>query len=196
MANENKCKCGFTAKTTAGLRAHERKCKNLDAQSEPKKDPVIDILEMLNENIKEISNRLSAVEKKQTPLTATEEMSKIIDTAKKDIPEIKDETLVEKKISSRHRQIVTEVLGAQFDAWETYDDVASTMFMFNVAVPLELSTMSAEDRRGGRRDDIRSKAVSLADGENGVREWCKKIKENLSKYWSVHGISTPFGQPE
>jgi hypothetical protein len=196
MANENKCICGFTAKTTAGLRAHERKCKALDAQSEPKKDPIIDILEMLNKNVMDLSERLSVVEKKNTPLTATEEMGKIIETAKKDIPEIKDETLVEKKIAPKHRQIVTEVLGAQFDAWETYDDVASTMFMFNVSVPLEISSMSAEDRKSGRKDDVRSKAISLADGENGVRDWCKKIKENLNKYWSVHGISTPFGQPE
>ena len=64
--------------------------------------------------------------------------------------------------------------------------------MLNIKIPVELSSMPAEDRAKGRTLDIRSKAISLSQGENGVIEWCKKVRNNLNKFYTKNALKSPF----
>ena len=94
--------------------------------------------------------------------------------------------LPEYKCHPRHKQLSDEILGTQFLVWESYDGVPSTHFQFNVKVPDSISPLK------GQMPDIRSRAIMNAEGENGVRDWLLKIRQNLNKYYSVNALQSPF----
>ena len=165
----------------AGLAMH-MKTHEKPADSE---SPLIGLLEIMKDTLVGIDKRLLKIEETQ-PKTATEQIDKVMGKEKE------DETVQEMKIHPRHRKIVDETLGEQFFAWESYEGVSSTHFQFNVEVPEKLSSISKADRQKGQKTDIRSIAISLAEGENGVREWCKKIRKNLNQYYNDNAIPSPF----
>lgn len=161
------------------------------APKEEKKDPVLEVMQQLNENLKALNTRVTEMEGRIGPQTATEQIKKVLGEEKKEEP-AEDTTLAEMKIHPKHRSIVDEILGEQFQAWESYEGTNSTHFLFNIQVPTKLSSMPQKDREQGRELDIRTKAISNAEGENGVREWCKLVRKNLNKFYSENAIPSPF----
>lgn len=160
-------------------------------EQETKIDSVMNLLQAMNKEFQSLSERLNKVEKVQGPQTATEQVARF--TGKEsEKEEPKDQTLQEMILHPRHRKIVDEVLGEQFEAWETYEDTNTTRFMFHVKVPIELSSIPKEEKSKGRSLDIRSKAIPQALGENGVREWCKLIRNNLNRYYTQNALPSPF----
>ena len=151
----------------------------------PKDNTLVDLLGSMKDTLEGLDKRLGKIEETQ-PKTATEQIDKVMGKEKE------DDTVQEMKIHPRHRKIVDELLGEQFFAWESYEGVSSTHFQFNIEVPEKLSSISKADRQKCQRRDIRSIAISLAEGENGVKEWCKKIRNNLSKHYNTNAIPSPF----
>ena len=105
-------------------------------------------------------------------------------------PSIDDETYPNKYIPPKYRQIVTEILSADFGLDITdFDD--RTDFQVHIIVPEKYSSVIPEDKKKGVQD-IRSRMVPRSLGENGVREWCTLIRQNLNKYYTREGKASPF----
>ena len=161
---------------------------------------VLSALETIASRLNVIDERLKEVEQYK-PKSATE----LIEQAQKELAEKRgdvpqaytpesDVTLSSKRIAPKHRIIVDGVLGKQFAAWETYNEVDSTHFFFHVQVPEGLSSIPQRDRNFNIGSDIRSKAIPNADGENGVRQWCLLIRKNLNQFYTQNGIRSPFAE--
>lgn len=105
-------------------------------------------------------------------------------------PKMEDETYPNKYIPPKYRQIVTEILSEEFGLDITdFDD--RTDFQVHIIVPEKYSSVIPEDRKKGVQD-IRSRMVPRSLGENGVREWCTLIRQNLNKYYTREGKASPF----
>ncbi len=163
---------------------------------------VIGLLKDMNKSITGIDDRLSAVEATQGPKNATEATNKAIDVAKEVEPPVVDDTVQEHKLSEQYVKIVKDTLGDQFDAWEDYIGVPPSHFRFVISVPFALSSIPKETHTKAKCNhaekickvppDLRSKVISFGEGENGVREWCKRVRLNLNKFYTQNAIQTPF----
>lgn len=105
-------------------------------------------------------------------------------------PKLDDETYPEEYVPPKFRKIVDEILSKDFGL--KIDDFPDrTDMQINIIVPEKYSSLSKEDREKGAQD-IRSRIVPRAMGENGVKEWCQLIRTNLSKYYTKEGVQSPF----
>ena len=105
-------------------------------------------------------------------------------------PTMDDPTYPKKYIPPKYRQIVTELLSEDFELDITdFDD--RTDFQVHIIVPERYSSITPEDRKKGVQD-IRSRMVPRSLGENGVREWCSLIRQNLNRYYTKEGKQSPF----
>lgn len=105
-------------------------------------------------------------------------------------PPLDDETYPNQYIPRNYRKIVDEVLSPEFGI--KIDDFPDrTDFQLNIIVPERYSSVTAEDRVKGVQD-IRSRMIPRALGENGVREWCMLIRNNLNRHFSKQGVGSPF----
>lgn len=101
-----------------------------------------------------------------------------------------DDTYPETYIPKRYREICDEVLSPDFGIRVTdFDDRMD--FQLDIIVPDEYSSISVADREN-KVEDIRTKIISRSLGENGVREWCKRIRDNLNRYFIREGKASPF----
>ena len=101
-----------------------------------------------------------------------------------------DETISEKYIPPAFRKIVNELLTEEFKI-NIQDFEDRTDFLFEIIVPDKFSSLSEKEKKEGALD-IRSKMISRALGENGVRQWTEKVRNNLNKYYSQEGVASPF----
>jgi len=88
------------------------------------------------------------------------------------------QTGTEQYIPMEYREIVNEVLNKKFGVKIDYLP-DKPQFIFSVIVPKEYSNMSEEEWEI-KKADVRSKVISMAEGANGVRQWCEQIYNNLS----------------
>lgn len=139
-----------------------------------------------------INDRLKVVEEVQRPKTATDQIQEVLDEASAPKKEL-DGSPQDKSIPPQHKEQVENILGAQFEAWQTYEETDSAHFMLHILVPEQLSPISKETKPGRKiLPDIRSRAISHAEGVNGVREWCQKVRFNLNQYYSRNALPSPF----
>lgn len=171
---------------------------------------VIGLLRDMNTTVTGIDGRVKDLEKARGPKNATEETEIAIQGAEKEAsPPDVDETIQEHRLSKQYAVIVKEVLGDQFEAWEEYEGVPPSHFRFVISIPPELSSIPKEthvkagcDHKGERSEtgekvckvpaDLRSRTLSFAEGENGVREWCVKVRQNLNKFYTQNALQSPF----
>lgn len=105
-------------------------------------------------------------------------------------PKMDDETYPNKYIPPKYRQLVNEILSSEFGLDITdFDD--RTDFQIHIIVPEKYSSVTPEDRKKGIQD-IRSRMIPRSLGENGVREWCNLVRQNLNKYYTREGVASPF----
>lgn len=97
---------------------------------------------------------------------------------------------VESPVPPRFREIVDEVLGSEFGL-KCYTFRDNTDFQIDIQVPEKYTSMPKQER-GPDFVDVRSKIINRALGETGVRDWAKKIRANLTKYFSSQGLASPF----
>lgn len=101
-----------------------------------------------------------------------------------------DPTYPSSYIPAKWRQLVDEILTPEFGL--TVNDFEDrTDFQINIIVPEQFSSISKEEKASGVKD-IRSKVITRAMGENGVREWAQKVRFNLNKYFMKEGKASPF----
>lgn len=78
------------------------------------------------------------------------------------------------QVPSNFLKVANEILGDKFQfECEALPDQPA--FRFTVIVPSEYSSLKDEK-------DIRSKVISNSLGDNGVRDWCLLVKQNVIKY--------------
>ena len=183
------CQKEMKAGLAMHMKTHETNKEALPGTPQDPNSLLIAVLEGMKNSLIGLDKRLAKIEETQTK-TATEMVDKLMGKEKDDTTV--DDTVQEMKIHPTHRKIVDEILGEQFFAWESYEGVSSTHFQFNVEVPEKLSSISKADRQKGQRTDIRTITISIAEGENGVRKWCKKIRTNLNQYYNTNAIPSPF----
>lgn len=105
-------------------------------------------------------------------------------------PHMLDDTRPNDYIPPRWRQIVDEVLSPDFGLRvKNFDD--TTDFMIDIIVPRQYSSLTPKEVELGVQD-IRSRMIQRSVGENGVRQWCEKIRTNLNKYYTAAGVTSPF----
>ena len=105
-------------------------------------------------------------------------------------PHIEDETYPGGYVPPAYRRIVNEVLSEEFKL-RVSDFQDRTEFQLDIIVPDRFSSVSKADREKGV-EDIRSRIIPRALGENGVRDWCVLIRNNLNRFYSSHGVQSPF----
>lgn len=105
-------------------------------------------------------------------------------------PHLDDDTYPKDYLPPKFRKIVDEHLSADFGA-RVVDFEDRTEFQFDIIVPEKYSSVTKEDREKGVQD-IRTRIIPRALGENGVREWCQLIRKNLNKYYTNEGKASPF----
>lgn len=105
-------------------------------------------------------------------------------------PHMDDETYPKDYIPPKFRKIVNEFLSEDFGA-RVVDFEDRTDFQFDIIVPEKYSSVTKEDRAKGVQD-IRTRIIPRALGENGVREWCQLIRKNLNKFYTNEGKASPF----
>lgn len=93
-------------------------------------------------------------------------------------------------VPPKYRQICDEVLSPEFGL-DCEESTVSMDFTIHIIVPDRYSSLTEKEKEMGVKD-IRSRVVSRALGENGVREWCVKVRENLNKFFSKSGVVSPF----
>jgi len=113
------------------------------------------------------------------------------ETKEKFNPKLDDETYPQDEyIPKNYRKIVDDLLSDEFGIKITdFDD--RTDFQFAIIVPEKYSSVTPEDKAKGV-EDIRSRMIPRSLGENGVKEWCKLIRQNLNKHYSEEGMQSPF----
>jgi len=182
-------KCSKCEKEFKNLGVHERFCKgivdedvtDLVATKEERievkpDDKVITAINNLTSLVKNLAERVEEIEK--PVIKQAEEQNKYVPA--------QDETYPDKRKPTQYRRIVDEILSTEFDF--DVEDIDPHNFQFTIYVPNKFSSLTAEDKEKGMKD-IRSRIIPIIVGENGVTDWCKKIKENLSKYLSENKLT-------
>lgn len=180
-------KCDVCNKEFKNLEVHMRKhdsiAKKPTETVEVKLDAVISAVNTLAGAVGKLVEIQTAEKNQPSEIAATKSTEKFH-------PPMDDATYPSSYIPPKFRQIVDEVLSPEFGI-HIEDFPNTTDFQFNVVVPEKYSSVIPQDKEKGVRD-IRSRIIPRALGENGVREWCVLIRNNLNKYYSKEGIGSPF----
>ena len=96
----------------------------------------------------------------------------------------------EKYIPKKFREIVDSILSPEFGI-DVQDFDNTTDFLFSIFVPYEYSSLTPKEKEM-KKQDVRSKMISRAKGENGVRDWAMLVRQNLNKYYTMSGTQSPF----
>jgi len=181
--------------------------KKESGASEQELTKIVGLLESLSGQFVALETRIKKVEATAGPANATEATDVALSKAENVAPKpevVVDETIQERRIDPRYRKMVTDILGEQFEAWEEYSDCPPSHFRFVINVPPGLSSIpkNTHTRTGCDHDnpevgckvppDLRSKTMTYAEGENGVKEWCNRVRLNLNKYYTTNALPSPF----
>lgn len=93
-------------------------------------------------------------------------------------------------VPQAYRQICDEVLSPEF-GFDCIENTHNLDFEIQIIVPHEYSSLTEQEKLAGVQD-IRSRVISRALGENGVREWCIKVRNNLNQFFTRAGVKSPF----
>jgi len=162
------------------------------------KGPTVkDMMEQILKSNESVAQGLNTVASALLKLTenqsikATGKLGTSIEDKKNDEYDFEnDKTYPTGYVPKKYREIVDSILSPEFGI--TVHDFEDRMdFQLIIIVPDKFSSVSSEDRKKGILDE-RSKMISRALGENGVREWCLLIRKNLAKYYNSSGVQSPF----
>lgn len=160
--------------------------KKEDPKQEDKLDQVLNGINILAGAVGKLVE-LQTSDKKSPETGHTKESS---EREEKFNPSLDDETYPEGYVPKKYREVVDEHLSPDFGIRiKEFDD--RTEFQVDIIVPEKYSSVSKADREKGIKD-IRTRVVSRSMGVNGVIEWCKLIRKNLSRFYAQEGIQSPF----
>lgn len=135
---------------------------------------------------------LKLVEMQSYPVAVSPIGSTVSNTPVRDTftPKLEDKTYPKSYTPPKFRKIVDTILSEEFGV-RVMDFEDRTEFQVDIVVPDKFSSVSKEDKEKGV-EDIRSRIIPRALGENGVREWCELIRRNLNKFYQKEGVQSPF----
>ncbi len=185
-----KCEvCGKEFKNLgAHMKAHEEKEK--EKEIEFVQDSVVPVEVSISNKLNTVINGINTLAGAISKLVEMQSVKKEEVKEEKFIPKMEDETYPDSYMPKKYREIVDTVLSTEFDA-RIIDFTDRTEFQLDIFVPDRFSSLSKEDREK-KIKDIRTRIIPRALGENGVREWCQLIRNNLTKYYQKKGIAVPF----
>lgn len=133
-----------------------------------------------------VSGRLENLEKGSSNSTTTENTSESGD----EDSELDEGGNQSVPVPSGFRKAVDEILSPDFgiDIQEIEDSID---FTFTIIVPKRFSSLSKGDIEKSKQD-LRSKRIPHAKGINGVKEWCKLVRQNLNRFYIKEGVASPF----
>ena len=186
-------KCEKCGKEFKNLSVHQRFC-GIESGDKVNKvslldifnrlETVVDVLSGFNERIENIEKVVEPEIIKAVPIITTG-----IAITPDYNPE-KDETYPKSYIPREYRKLVDEILSPEFGA-QIDDQNFGLDFEIKVIVPDAFSSLTPKEKEQGIKD-IRSRIIPRALGENGVRDWCNLIRNNLNKYFTQTGKASPF----
>lgn len=154
----------------------------------PKVVSVDEKIEKLSKTVNTLVDGMSvlmeAQANKEVPASAPMAMTPAMTPTQED--ETKDDTYVPKNFRKLCNVILSPAFGMRVVDFDDRMD-----FMVEIIVPDEFSSLTPQEKEKGVRD-IRSKMIARAVGENGVKEWCQLIRQNLNKYFTKEGKASPF----
>ena len=134
------------------------------------------VLQSLSENmallVGEIKSLKDSIQPKQE--TKPQEVSNgaQINIAQVDLP------VLGVPIPQEYRELVNTILNKNFGVRMEYRTDAP-LFEFAIIVPDKYSNMPLPQREI-QKEDFRLKVISMAEGKNGVKEWCEKVYKNFN----------------
>ena len=151
-------------------------------------DSVMDILQGVAAELKNLGKRLQQLEDRKTSPEFDEAFA--ISKSQPPAPTLTIETNPADEPILHYtpvniRKMVDEILGADFKV-EVLASKDLPQFEFHVIVPERYGTSFVELSGPNGRvkqpvEDRRTRIISNAEGVNGVRDWCLKVKQNLLK---------------
>lgn len=166
----------------------EKKKKSNPPKLHEKIDALLDTNHQIVAGLNTLATAVSALaDRNQSIASAPADV-----TIKKEVPSphMLDETRPTEYIPPSWRKIVDETLSPEFGIRiKEFDN--TTDFMVDIIVPEKYSSLTPKEKELGVRD-IRSRMISRSAGENGIRDWCKLIRSNLSKFYGAAGVGNPF----
>lgn len=204
-------KCEVCGEESKALHLHMRKHAKTNAEgstirsNESSYPEPIPVYHGLEEKMDAVVSGLNSVSGALAKLIELQTVSKIIQVPAAEVktggqgskvksdfnPKLDDETYPGGYMPPKFRKIVDELLSKDFGATVIdFDD--RTDFQFNIIVPERYSSVPAIDRAKGV-EDVRSRLIPRALGENGVKDWCTLIRRNLNKFYQKEGVASPFG---
>lgn len=185
-------KCSVCGKDCKNLAVHMRKHKDekkdvIKATRDGETSSLEVKMDAMISGLNTVAGALGKLVELQTS-DKKEESNKHPDTSF--VPKIDDETYPDTYIPAKFRKIVDDILSPEFGIKiDNFDD--RTDFQVNIIVPSKYSSLAKEEKEAGVQD-IRSRMIPRALGENGVRDWCTMIRKNLAKYYQKEGVGSPF----
>lgn len=165
-------KCEICGEESKALHLHMKK-------HGVKKESKVDELE---KNISDLTSIVSSLVDKIDKLTPkTQWAAKVEDkpSVVKEIDNKIDHTSVDAPVPPKWRMLVDEILGSDFGVNVIYPDSGSG-FMFEIIVPKDKSNASPT-HLDFYKFDVRTKALSGAEGIGGIKKFCEQIKVNLTR---------------
>ena len=167
--------------------------KNGDSEVPEQNSVFIDLSSKMDKMVEGLNSVGSAVLKLveiQSHSTTVSPVSSTTSVPDQFTPKLDDETYPKSYIPPKFRKIVDTILSEEFGL-RVFDFEDRTDFQIDVTVPERFSSVSKEDKEKGVQD-IRTRIIPRALGENGVREWCELIRRNLNKFYQKEGVQSPF----
>ena len=81
-------------------------------------------------------------------------------------------------VPQEYRELVNTILNKSFGVRMEYRTDAP-LFEFSIIVPDKYSNMPLPQREV-QKEDFRLKVITMAEGKNGVKEWCEKVYKNFN----------------
>lgn len=166
----------------------ESKLPKLPSKTEMQMEQMLNMMSNLVQSNEALAQRIEAIENKTVAPTVT--TATLVQEVKPFDPKLEDETYPSTYVPAKWRTMIDEILGKEF-GFTVNDFEDRTDFQINIFVPAEYSSLRKEEREAGVQD-VRSKIITRAMGENGVREWAQKVRFNLNKYYMKEGKASPF----
>ena len=81
-------------------------------------------------------------------------------------------------VPQEYRELVNMILNKSFGVRMEYR-IDAPLFEFSIIVPDKYSNMPLPQREV-QKEDSRPKVITMAEGKNGVKEWCEKVYRNFN----------------
>ena len=136
----------------------------------------IRVLQSLSENMVLLIGEIKSL-KDSLQLKQEVKPQEVSNGAQVNIAQI-DPAILSVPVPQEYQELVNTILNKNFRVRMEYRTDAP-LFEFAVIVPDKYSNMPLPQREI-QKEDFRPKVISMAEGKNGVKEWCERVYKNFN----------------